>query len=327
MLSADEALQFINKYKDIAVREMHRTGIPASVTLAQAIHESSWGKGVLALNSNNHFGIKCKADWTGETYYKEDDDYVNGKLVKSCFRHYPSVDASYVDHSDFLKDNARYSSLFQLGSKDYMNWAKGLKSCGYATDPEYANKLIRTIEEYQLYEYDFIEIEEPVLVSNELTPSPGTEEIIEESPATFQEEYYYEETNSIDVPAAYKIPENYVRNSYYKKSQPLKRPAAIRVEQTAIEEPAAAQTFDEQYSAPAYSQSEELKEEEEVYGEKAGNKQEASPMNYSSVNHHQVHMPIKHTGIRTAHHQTKPVRNSVIKNRRLPRVRVKHSRK
>ena len=99
---SDYTLEYISTYQPIAINEMQRSGIPASITLAQGIHESSWGRGELALGSNNHFGIKCKREWTGETFYIEDDDYQNGKLVKSCFRSYHSVEASYRDHTAFL---------------------------------------------------------------------------------------------------------------------------------------------------------------------------------------------------------------------------------
>ncbi|HHS95245.1 MAG TPA: N-acetylmuramoyl-L-alanine amidase, partial [Phaeodactylibacter sp.] len=142
--------RYIETYAEIAVREMHRSGIPASIILAQGIQESSWGLAKLSINSNNHFGIKCKSSWTGPTFYIEDDDYVNGKLVKSCFRVYNSVEESYIDHTNFLVENARYLPLFQNDKTDYKSWAKGLKKCGYATDPHYAEKLIRNIEKYGL---------------------------------------------------------------------------------------------------------------------------------------------------------------------------------
>ena len=329
VVCVDDALQFINKYKDIAVREMHRTGIPASVTLAQAIHESSWGKGTLALNSNNHFGIKCKADWAGKTYHKEDDDYVNGKLVKSCFRHYPSVDASYTDHSNFLMENVRYAPLFQLNPKDYISWAKGLKSCGYATDPKYATKLIRTIEDYQLYEYDFIEAEEPVLIANVPTQSTAPAIIPEQAPVVLQQEPYGEFAE-VEVPAAYQIPENYVRNSHYKKSQPLRRPEITRTEQESVNESTTVQAFEnEQYAiSPQYSQgdNEVVDQEEEFYGEKAGTEEIKSRPSYPST-HQLAHTPMKSSGIHMEERQPKLARNSVIKNRRLPRVRITQSRK
>ncbi|MEM9547496.1 MAG: glucosaminidase domain-containing protein, partial [Bacteroidota bacterium] len=125
----DEATSdYIEKYKDLAVIEMHRSGIPASITLAQALHESQTGVSDLALNANNHFGIKCKSYWTGKTYQHKDDDYDReGNLISSCFRSYDSVIDSYVDHTNFLVQTAHYSELFNYTKTDYFNWAHGLK--------------------------------------------------------------------------------------------------------------------------------------------------------------------------------------------------------
>lgn len=146
---------YIEKYKDLAVVEMHRSGIPASITLAQALHESQTGASDLAINANNHFGIKCKSYWVGKTYKHKDDDFdANGNLIKSCFRSYDSAIDSYIDHTNFLSQTAHYSELFNYDKTDYFMWAHGLKKCGYATDPNYANKLINKIEKYQLYIYD-----------------------------------------------------------------------------------------------------------------------------------------------------------------------------
>lgn len=156
ILSAMDAPSYIERFKDIAISEMHRSGIPASITLAQAIHESGWGNGRLAVNSNNYFGIKCKDYWVGPKYYIEDDDYENGKLIKSCFRAYEKIEDSFKDHSDFLKDNPRYNKLFALNPTDYQAWAKGLQECGYATDKAYAKKIIDKIEQYQLHQYDTV---------------------------------------------------------------------------------------------------------------------------------------------------------------------------
>ena len=146
---------YVEKYKELAVVEMHRSGIPASITLAQALHESGIGDSDLAVFANNHFGIKCKSYWKGQTYKHKDDDFdTRGNLIKSCFRSYESVIDSYVDHSNFLTQSAHYSELFNYNMADYKRWAFGLKNCGYATDPEYAFKLIDKIEKYQLYIYD-----------------------------------------------------------------------------------------------------------------------------------------------------------------------------
>lgn len=135
--------QYIAMYKDDAIKDMQRTGVPASITMAQACLESSNGNSALAKDANNHFGVKC-ADWKGETYTMDDDK------KDECFRKYNSVIDSYDDHSNFLKTRSRYASLFQLDIKDYKGWAHGLKKAGYATDPSYANRLITIIEENNL---------------------------------------------------------------------------------------------------------------------------------------------------------------------------------
>ena len=151
----EAAFNYIDQYKDLAVVEMYRSGIPASITLAQALHESSVGNSDLAIFANNHFGIKCKSYWTGKTFGHKDDDFdTNGILMKSCFRAYDSVLDSYIDHSNFLMQSAHYGELFSIPKTDYKAWAHGLKKCGYATDPSYAEKLIDKIERYQLYLYD-----------------------------------------------------------------------------------------------------------------------------------------------------------------------------
>lgn len=140
---------YINKFKNIAIQEMERSGIPASITLAQGIHESAYGNSQLATSSNNHFGIKCTKDWEGKTKYKWDDE-----AKKSCFRVYVSADDSYVDHTDFLLNRKHYAFLFDYERGDYKRWAKGLRKAGYATDPKYPEKLIHTIEKYKLTVYD-----------------------------------------------------------------------------------------------------------------------------------------------------------------------------
>ena len=138
---------YINKYKDIAIEQMHTYGIPASITLAQGLLESGAGLSRLATQANNHFGIKCHNGWTGKTIYADDD------IKNDCFRSYSSARESYVDHSKFLQGN-RYKSLFSLKTTDYKGWARGLKACGYATNPQYADRLIEIIELYQLHQYD-----------------------------------------------------------------------------------------------------------------------------------------------------------------------------
>src|SRR5699024_6814766 len=128
--------------------------------LGQAIIESNFGTSSLAVNANNHFGIKCKSYWQGDTYMHKDDDYINGELVQSCFRSYDSSVNSYKDHTHFLSETERYSKLFELDSKDYKGWAQGLKEAGYATNPYYDQMLIDAIEKYNLHRFDRINLEE-----------------------------------------------------------------------------------------------------------------------------------------------------------------------
>jgi len=139
---------YVNAYKDLAVSEMKRTGIPASITLAQAMIESDYGRSRLAREANNHFGIKCHNNWTGPTIRHNDDKR------NECFRKYRRPEESFYDHSDFLKSGSRYSFLFEIDPSDYKGWARGLKKAGYATNPDYANMLIRKIEENNLWSYD-----------------------------------------------------------------------------------------------------------------------------------------------------------------------------
>ena len=140
---------YVKFYSNIAMDEMIQFGIPASITLAQGILESGAGKGRLALQANNHFGIKCH-DWNGKKIYHDDDE------EQECFRKYDNPEYSYRDHSLFLTNRGRYSFLFDLKKDDYKQWAKGLKKAGYATDPKYPQKLIDLIQRYQLYKYDNI---------------------------------------------------------------------------------------------------------------------------------------------------------------------------
>jgi flagellum-specific peptidoglycan hydrolase FlgJ len=152
----DELAQsYIDNYKELAILEMERSGIPASIILAQGLHETNHGTSRLSIEANNHFGIKCKKYWQGKYYYHKDDDYdISGNLVESCFRAYDSAIDSYVDHSNYLVTSKFYSSLFKLKKDDYKSWAYGLKQCGYATDSLYAEKLVGKIEKYDLHHYD-----------------------------------------------------------------------------------------------------------------------------------------------------------------------------
>ncbi|HNS13044.1 MAG TPA: glucosaminidase domain-containing protein [Bacteroidia bacterium] len=139
--------EYIAMYKDDAIRDMKKMGVPASITMAQALLESSDGNSNLARQANNHFGIKC-SDWKGPGFIQDDD------TKDECFRKYQSVLESYDDHSNFLRTRPRYAFLFDLDIKDYKGWAKGLKKAGYATEPTYAEKLIKIIEDNQLYLLD-----------------------------------------------------------------------------------------------------------------------------------------------------------------------------
>jgi LysM repeat protein len=154
-----DAQSYIAKYKDLAISEMKRTGVPASITLAQGMIESDYGRSSLAIRGNNHFGIKCHNGWTGPVIYHHDDKR------NDCFRKYNRVEDSYYDHSDFLRTGSRYSFLFKLAPTDYKAWAKGLKQAGYATNPDYANMLIRKIEENSLYYFD-----NPILAEKTAVP-------------------------------------------------------------------------------------------------------------------------------------------------------------
>ena len=141
--------EYIQRYQILAIEEMNRSGIPASITMAQGCLESANGNSELSRKSNNHFGIKCKSSWKGKKVYYDDD------AKNECFRKYKTVEDSYIDHSNFLMDNQRYSSLFALEITDYKSWAHGLKKAGYATAKKYAHSLIDIIEANKLYRLDY----------------------------------------------------------------------------------------------------------------------------------------------------------------------------
>ena len=150
----DRTQAYIDTYKNIAIAEMRRTGVPAAITLAQGIEESGCGDGDLCKISNNHFGIKCKTEWTGAKVYHDDD------LRSECFRSYASAEESFKDHSDFLKTRPPYTFLFLLDPKDYKAWAYGLKEAGYATEKDYPKRLIKVIEDYNLNQYSLAALNE-----------------------------------------------------------------------------------------------------------------------------------------------------------------------
>jgi len=157
MTSGDVTLDYINRFKDAAMKEQKLYGIPASITLAQGVHESGSGRSRLAVEANNHFGIKCHTAWTGARIYHDDDS------DQECFRKYNDATYSYRDHSLFLTERKRYSDLFELDVDDYEGWAKGLRKAGYATDRRYPEKLIAIIEKYNLHHYDEIAMDGMVI--------------------------------------------------------------------------------------------------------------------------------------------------------------------
>ncbi len=148
--SPAQVTAYINTYKALAIAEMQRSGVPASIILAQGVHETGAGTSDLVIASNNHFGIKCKTGWTGQVVYHDDD--ARGE----CFRGYAVAADSYRDHSDYLSQTPRYASLFKLNPEDYSGWAYGLKRAGYATNPKYPQILIKLIEDYDLQKYSLI---------------------------------------------------------------------------------------------------------------------------------------------------------------------------
>lgn len=160
---------YIEKYKRIAISEMKRTQIPASIILAQGILESSSGESILAAKYNNHFGIKCKNDWKGATTYRDDDK------KNECFRVYPTADSSYIDHSNFLKTRPNYAPLFELDPVDDTAWAYGLKKAGYATERDYPLRLLKIIDDYELAQYNYPELD------NEPNDSIPTKDTLKEN--------------------------------------------------------------------------------------------------------------------------------------------------
>jgi LysM repeat protein len=149
----EKAIAYIAMYKDIAIGEMIYSGVPAAITLAQGILESQFGESSLCKESNNHFGIKCKSEWTGDKVYHDDD------RKNECFRSYPDAASSYRDHSDFLKNRPYYADLFQLDPADYKAWAYGLKKDGYATERDYPQQLMSVINDYNLNQYTLIALQ------------------------------------------------------------------------------------------------------------------------------------------------------------------------
>lgn len=164
----DRARQYISRYKDWAHDEQRRSGVPAAITLAQGILETSAGNSELATMANNHFGIKCRKEWQGETFAHDDD------APQECFRKYPDARQSYKDHSDYLKNSKRYASCFAQDVSDYKSWARELKRCGYATNPKYAPQLIKIVEDFGLQEHTYAAMTRgsaPVLIASAASPA------------------------------------------------------------------------------------------------------------------------------------------------------------
>ena len=165
-------IAYIAQFKSIAMKEMKRTGVPASITLAQAILESNSGESNLAKNHNNHFGIKCKSDWTGAKAYQDDD------AKQECFRAYDAAELSFKDHSNFLKNRPNYVDLFLLDPVDDTAWAYGLKKAGYATASDYPKKLLKIIDDYELAQYNFPELENEI----EVEEAPVAKTVVDTPP-------------------------------------------------------------------------------------------------------------------------------------------------
>lgn len=178
---SNQIKNYVEQYKELAIEQMVRFKIPASVTLAQAIKESSCGTSELASKSNNHFGIKCHLEWGGNSV-RYDDDSTN-----ECFRKYDKIEDSFLDHSMFLVSRYRYNSLFELKIQDYVGWCLGLKSAGYATAPNYANDLLYIIETYQLYEYDNVNVMPIVNLNHKLKSETEPSNILNSPCAGFEE--------------------------------------------------------------------------------------------------------------------------------------------
>lgn len=211
---------FIETCAVLAANEMHRTGIPASITLAQAILESSWGQGKIAVEGKNFFGIKCYNNWTGPCIKAMDDE-----VDSSSFRIYGSIEASFKDHSDFLKNNDRYQSLFKIPVTDYRQWAYGLKSCGYATDEQYAEKLIRLVEENGLFLYDYAAPQFKVL-NTTVVSEVETNEQISDALTFQQQDFKILQTPPIEQgPETFAMPAPVYRlNGHYMPSRLLNQP-------------------------------------------------------------------------------------------------------
>ena len=172
--------EYIDLYKDIAIKEMKSYHIPASITIAQGILESDNGNSLLARKANNHFGIKCHKEWNGKTFHQDDDE------KDECFRKYGNPEDSFRDHSEFLSTRDRYRALFDLELTDYKGWANGLKQAGYATNPRYADLLIRIIEDNELYKFDKAGSRRPDISDENSEPRTRSSELHSGPPQVFE---------------------------------------------------------------------------------------------------------------------------------------------
>jgi hypothetical protein len=197
----EKAEAYVNRYKEVAITEMLRSGVPASITLAQGILESQYGESDLVKSSNNHFGIKCKTEWTGPKVYHDDDE------KGECFRVYATAEDSYKDHSDFLKTRPHYAFLFQLDPTDFEGWAKGLKKAGYATSPIYPQSLLKVISDYNLQQYTLLALARqksngtvPENSTIQAGPKPGIQEEKENKPEVKEVAAQEKESKQTEAP-------------------------------------------------------------------------------------------------------------------------------
>lgn len=198
--------QYIDLYKTAAIAEMQRTGVPAAITIAQGIHESAAGQSPLVLQSNNHFGIKCKTGWVGTSVLHDDD------AKGECFRSYTCPLDSYKDHSDFLRANKRYAFLFEYDPLDYEAWANGLKQAGYATNPRYPQILIGTIERFHLNDLSLLALDKTNLLGNDVA---STNNEVVNTVATNKNPIVSAALFSMDTLAAHNVPIRQIPNSNF----------------------------------------------------------------------------------------------------------------
>lgn len=179
VMTSDVVNGYVFHYKNIAMSNMKKFGIPASIILAQGILESGAGQSNLAATANNHFGIKCYTDWKGEKTYQDDDS------SQECFRKYTNPEESFQDHADIISQRKRYASLFSLEKGDYKSWAKGLKAAGYATDPNYPEKLINYIERYHLDQYDNMVLGKDYVLDKSQNAQPQSKVVAKVNPSQY----------------------------------------------------------------------------------------------------------------------------------------------